>query len=1263
MRPTWRHRLGLASLTVLALTAAAPTSALGQDPADERPIVGSPEFMAAGDSAPAGGRTITLITGDQVLVAGAGTDSPVVTVLPRADGTVPLVEIRRVGDDVYALPVDAADAIAAGTVDEELFNVTGLVAMGYDDESTATLRVIATYTEDIGTARSAPATPRGATTGKTLRSIDAVALRADKAQARRFWIDATSESTAAGTAIEKIWLDRLETVSLEESTTQVNAPQVWASGLTGEGTTVAVLDTGADGEHPDLAGRIVASQDFTASPGGALSDLHGHGTHTASTVGGSGAASDGGERGVAPGTGLLIAKVLGDNGGGYDSGIIAGMEWAVAQDADVVSMSLGSTAPPGDCTDPLSSAAQALATSGSSLFVVAAGNTGSANNTVTAPACAPAVLTVGAVDADDESAWFSSRGPAATTHTLKPEIAAPGVGILAARAGGRGADAYVGMSGTSMATPHVAGAAALVQQAHPAWTGARLKEALVSSASSAIPADVRAAGAGRLDALAAVNGTVLSGPVQAGTFDWPHTSDEATTVEVPYTNVSPEPVTLQLSIAGIAGDDGSAVSSAPVALGASSVTVPAGETVQVPLRVNPAARLDAGQYGDVTGRIVATGDAAVSTPFSLYVEPQTVELTVRMTNRLGRPASNGSSVDVVNTDSITAVRAYNSGAPQQTFRVRPGNYLLSGFVTTPDAGTAMSPPVSSIAYFARPQLKVTGDMTVDLDATKAHQLTTKTDRTSAARTSVLSFSRTWDDTWMHSGAMVGGSSLTGVYADIQGTVKDGTWEFGNWSRRYAPFVESMSVVGGPVLHPVSADMTQAGLDGTGQAPLVDAGAGTAADLTAARVGGKVALVRVASANDGLTTGMVNAARAAGAKALLLSRPVPGRWSPSMGFNPVTVAAYALPMEEADLLTSLLAEGGEVALQWKATAKSPFVYNLGFTQSTPITEDKTWVVRDKFLGRTEADYTAMGLDIPFRDSVYAGRADGVMIGVSSFDAVPEPGHRTELYTDGGTRWVHEVRSSFPFGEAMADNWRTYPAGSVRTEEWHRGIIAPAAIKDGEGVEQLTAERQGGLMGFAPRMWGDDHGHTAYQGSFGDEGRMELRRNGELIGTSWYPFGVFDVPAEAARYELMMVSGKYGSPARSWARSTEIRTTWGFDSVLEPDVFSRGLPLLFPRVGLPEDGMKTLAPTGGQVLPIRVTGHGGYTPGDLVTARFAWSYDGGSTWTDAPVRQVEGGWSAVVDHSGASGRTVTTRVELTDSLGATVTQVVQAAYAVR
>ena len=107
-------------------------------------------------------------------------------------------------------------------------------------------------------------------------------------------------------------------------------------------------------------------------------------------------------------------------------------------------------------------------------------------------------------------------------------------------------------------------------------------------------------------------------------------------------------------------------------------------TVKVPLKVDPTAKLAAAQYGDVTGRILATGGANVSTPFSLYVTPQTVQLTVRMKDRLGQPANLGSSVDVVNIDSIKAQRAFNNGAAEQTFQVRPGTYFLSSFVRSPD---------------------------------------------------------------------------------------------------------------------------------------------------------------------------------------------------------------------------------------------------------------------------------------------------------------------------------------------------------------------------------------------------------------------------------------------------------------------------------------------------------------------------------------------------------------------------------------------------
>jgi hypothetical protein len=485
------------------------------------------------------------------------------------------------------------------------------------------------------------------------------------------------------------------------------------------------------------------------------------------------------------------------------------------------------------------------------------------------------------------------------------------------------------MSGTSMATPHVAGAAAIVKQAHPSWTGQQLKAALVSSANSAVPGDVRAQGGGRLDVIAAVEQAVTTTPVQGGTFAWPHTSAQIRTINVPYTNVSAEPVSLRLSVAGVTGDDGSAVRSAPVTLGDSTVTVPAHQTVNVPLRVNPTAKLEAAQYGDVTGRIVATGDAKVSTPFSLYITPETVQLTVRMKDRMGNPASAGSSVDVVNIDSIKAERAFNDGAAEQTFNVRPGTYFLSGFVTTPDPSYLNPNTLGSIAYFARPELKVTGNVTVDFDATRAHLVSVKTERPSEAKASVFTFSRTWDDTWIHSGSIAGGLSMSALYADVQGNPHQGTWEFGTWSRRYAPNVESMSVVGGSALHPIAPASSALGLDGVGNSPLVDGGDGSTTELTPDRVGGKVALVKVSTA--GVSPSMVTRARDAGAKALLAYAPAPGKWIPTAGFAPLNLATYAIPMAEGEQLKALLAgaPGGERTLAWKATARSPYVYNLGF----------------------------------------------------------------------------------------------------------------------------------------------------------------------------------------------------------------------------------------------------------------------------------------------------------------------------------------------
>ncbi|MFG2627461.1 S8 family serine peptidase [Streptomyces sp. NPDC048473] len=1255
MRPISRTALGAATAAVLAVTAIAPSAAAPQDDTTaKRPLTGS----AAADAKEGKPVTVTLVTGDKVLVSTDSSGAASVTALPREDGTVPLVQTRQSGKDLYVYPDTAADALAAGTVDKELFNVTGLIRQGYDDASTKSLPLIAVYGKDV--ARSAPATPRGAKRGLALDAIDGVALKADKTKAADFWSDVTNTRSRSASGLKKLWLDRKVQATLDKSTKQIGADLAWAAGYDGKGTKVAVLDTGVDAEHPDLKGRIAASENFTDSD--TTDDRQGHGTHTISTVGGTGAASDGKKKGVAPGADLLAGKVLNDSGSGAESWIIAGMQWAVDQKADVVSMSLGSPTPT-DCTDPMSVAAEELAQSKNTLFVIAAGNSGPTLNTVSSPGCAPSVLTVGAVDRDDSTASFSSRGPVIGSHTLKPEITAPGVNISAAAAGGRGVYAYQTMSGTSMATPHVAGAAAIVKQRHPDWTAQQIKAALVSSAKSDIPGDVRETGGGRLDVKAAIDTTVVGAPaVQGGTFNWPQDKSDRTTVDVPYTNSGTEPVKLSLKVQGVTGNDGSDVRSSVAKLDASTVTVPAGATVKVPLEIDPTAKLKASQYGDVTGRVLATGpgDVKVSTPFSMYVGPETVTLRVKLVDRTGKPAAGSSSLDVIGTDTAGGERRFNDGATDQVYQVRPGAYFVSSFITSPDLKDTTGRMVESVGYLARPQLNVTKDTTLVLDARRAHRVQVRTeDRKSESRSTTLTFGRSWDNTWLHSGSISGSRAIKNYLVDVEGKASDGDFEFASYWRAYAPQLEKLSVVGGAELHAQPASTGSVNLDGTGEAALVDAGTGTPAELKAADVTGRIALVKIA--DDGLMAVQARDAKAAGAKAIIAYRPSAGPWLPSVGYGSAPVPSLGIEASEAAGLKTALADG-PVTLRWKGTAASPFVYNLGFPETGPVTSDRTYKVRDSKLGKSTATYEAMGVAADYVDSLVFNRPYGGRYSAGSFDTVAVPGKRTEYYSAGDTGWERYLSSSFPWGETMSDPSRTYTAGSKRTENWYRGIPGPAAPRDAEGKVLLAAERQDNLIGVAPGFWSDTE-HAGQQGSFGDLGSMRLTSDGQVLGESGWPSGVFTVPAEDAAYELTMETFKSGQPAAVWKRSTHTETTWKFRSKRDENVYSQGIPLLFPGYDLETDGLKTLPAKDGRTIGLSVTGHAGYTPGKLVAAKVSYSYDGGETWTQATTAQQGGHWTATVNHAGAAGKPVTLKTELTDANGNSVIQTVNDAYAVR
>ncbi|MFC2075245.1 S8 family serine peptidase [Bdellovibrionota bacterium] len=266
---------------------------------------------------------------------------------------------------------------------------------------------------------------------------------------------------------------------LDDSVALIGGTELHQKGIRGAGKIVAILDTGIDKTHPAFSQpeKIIYTHNVF-SGGTDVTDGHGHGTHCAGI-----AAGNGGEIvGVAPDAKLAVIKVLNDGGGGGAEGIIDGMEHAADMDqdpstidpVDVISMSLG-TPGAGDPEGPMAQTVDRLSAAGI-VFTIAAGNSGL--NGIGSPGVAEKAITVGASTKYDTMAGFSSIGPVEKSFALKPEIIAPGVLIKSSLPG----NSYQAWSGTSMATPHVAGAAALLLEQHPQWSPEEVKNALMVTA-------------------------------------------------------------------------------------------------------------------------------------------------------------------------------------------------------------------------------------------------------------------------------------------------------------------------------------------------------------------------------------------------------------------------------------------------------------------------------------------------------------------------------------------------------------------------------------------------------------------------------------------------------------------------------------------------------------------------------------------------------------------------------------------------------------
>src|SRR5215471_1276228 len=246
------------------------------------------------------------------------------------------------------------------------------------------------------------------------------------------------------------------------------ACKVPPSSFGGNGIKVAVLDTGFDLGHPEFAGRSFVTNTFVGQP---VQDLHGHGTHTTGTACGPKAPAGAVPRyGIAFQSQIFVGKVLSNSGGGTQAQVLAGMNWAVANKCAVVSMSLGAPIPP----QPSYTAAGAAALAAGCLIIAAAGNASSRPRVVNpagAPANSPTVMSVAALDSSLRVAMFSNGG--------KIDIAGPGVNVFSSWPR---PTLHNTISGTSMATPHVSGCAALWAQTSPALRGAALRAKLLATA-------------------------------------------------------------------------------------------------------------------------------------------------------------------------------------------------------------------------------------------------------------------------------------------------------------------------------------------------------------------------------------------------------------------------------------------------------------------------------------------------------------------------------------------------------------------------------------------------------------------------------------------------------------------------------------------------------------------------------------------------------------------------------------------------------------
>ncbi|MEV4947418.1 S8 family serine peptidase [Streptomyces sp. NPDC053755] len=1215
-----RGRAGLLAAGLsLVLLSAGQTAAAGNTAA---PV---PDTFSG---ARGGGSTVTLITGDRVTVTDLGGGEKTVTV-DRARGATGAVRSRITDGRVTVIPDEARPYLDSGVLDRRLFDVSGLIEQGITDA----LPLIVTYGKG---ARAAA--PRGAETVRALPSIGGAAVEAKDPAA--FWRGFTGPA-ARSAGLAKVWLDGRVEAAMADSNAQIGSAHAWEAGYTGKGVKVAVLDTGADLTHPDLAGRVAESRSFIE--GQEVADRGGHGTHVASTVGGSGAGSDGREKGVAPGATLAVGKVLSDEGSGTESQIIAGMEWAAKDiDAKIVSMSLGSPEA-SDGTDPMAQAVDSLSAETGALFVIAAGNSGAAGS-IGSPGAADSALTIGAVDAADAPAYFTSQGPRHGDQALKPDLSAPGVDILAARSQlTEGSGLYTSMSGTSMATPHVAGVAALLAEQHPDWTGAQLKDALMSS-SKTLADSPYALGAGRVDVGAAVAARVTAtGSAGLGFVSWPYEESKPVTRTVTYTNSSDEPVALDLAVEGLPAG--------VATLADSALTVPAHGTARTTV-TGDGTKAPVGQsFGRITAS--AGGVPVAHTALGLVKEGERYTLTVHVKDRDGAPAPARLGVQRLAEGHDPFPETVGESGTLR-LRLQPGTYTVDTFL---DVRGAKGGDSLGLGFLTEPEIVLDRDREITLDGRRLREIRAEVEKRTETRQLLMEFDRDANGA-SYGGAVQVPPMYDSVFAAPTRKPATGTFEYRTVWRLGKPLLEASA--GGQRLSDATPQAGTALLEGGHRLGVVDAGTGTAAEYAGKNVRGKAVLVRRAPGAD--TARIAQNAQDAGARALFVTDDAPGRlmsWFGTADYQDRPLAVATVDSADAARIRAAAARGGRLDLT--GTPFTPYTYDLSEGHPGAIGTDL--VFRP---GRNELATVRSAFHMPTGGKEAGGEfrysiTDTFPIGFGFKERIAFPAERVEYVSTGSGQGWHE---SVDLGDSLEQRGgvNSYRGGGHHALDWFEPVWH-AWLGTGLGWGQ---ERRGDSLSSNTPGWGDSGpDHTGFGNVWGDDSMTQFTEvyvDGVRVDrrTSSAAYA-WDAPAEEAEYRV--VTDTTLDPAR-WRLATRGHAEWTFRSAETPADRVTRLPLI--NLGFDVDTDLGGDVRGGQRLPVRIFAE--YVEGASGTGRIGGgtlevSYDEGTTWTKVALKpSARGGWAGDVrvPHRASS---VSLRGGASDDRGGAVQQEIIRAVGVR